>query len=125
MEARVRSALEHRGMAELTTIGRRSGRPRRVPVAFFNVDGRIYVSGRPGFPRGWMANLQANPRFTFGLRRPVTADLDAEARPITDLEERRRILPTFAEAWGYSLDRMVAGSPLIEVTFPESTAPEL
>lgn len=120
VDARVRAALERRGPVVMTTIGRRSGKPRSVPVVYFNVDGRVYVSGRPGFRRGWLANLRANPEFTFSLRGPVAADLPAVARPISDPEERRRVLPTFSEAWGYPLDRMVAGSPLIEVTFPEA-----
>ena len=120
MEADRRAALGSRGSVVMTTTGRRSGEPRSVPVAYFTIDGRVYVSGRPGFRRGWLANLRANPEFTFSLRGPMRADLPAVARPITDREERSRVLPTFAEAWGYPLDRMIAGSPLIEVTFPEA-----
>lgn len=120
MDPHVRAALGSRGAVVMTTTGRRTGQPRSVPVVYFNVDGRVYVSGRPGFPRSWLANLRANPRFTFSLRRPVAADLPAVARPVVDPEERRRVLPTFSAAWGYPLDRMLEGSPLIEVTFPEA-----
>jgi deazaflavin-dependent oxidoreductase (nitroreductase family) len=119
MDDRIRDALAQRGSVVMTTTGRRTGLPRRVQVAFFNVGGRVYISGRPGFPRGWLANLRANPEFTFSLRSPVAADLPARARAVTDPEERRQVLPTFAEAWGYPLERMVAGSPLVEVAFPE------
>jgi deazaflavin-dependent oxidoreductase (nitroreductase family) len=120
MDPGVRAALERPGRVVMTTTGRRSGEPRSVVVAFLPVDGHVYVSGRPGFPRSWMANLRANPRFTFSLRGTVAADLTAIARPIDDPEERRRVLPIFAAAWGYPLDRMLEGSPLIEVTFPEA-----
>jgi deazaflavin-dependent oxidoreductase (nitroreductase family) len=120
VDSGVRAALERPGRVVLTTTGRRSGEPRSVVVAFFAMDGHVYVSGRPGFPRSWMANLRADPHLTFSLRGPVAADLPALARPITDPEERRRVLPIFAAAWGYPLDRMIEGSPLIEVTFPGS-----
>lgn len=122
MDERVRAALSHGGTAAMTTTGRRTGLPRRVIVAFRTIGGRVYVSGRPGFPRGWMANLRAHPRFTFQLGGEVRADLAAEARPILEPDERRRVLSHFARGWGYDVERMVAGSPLIEVTFPEAEA---
>jgi deazaflavin-dependent oxidoreductase (nitroreductase family) len=107
-------------MVDITTTGRRSGRPRRVTVAFHSIDGRIYISGMPGFPRDWLANVHANPRITFHLIGPVRADLPAVARPITDPAERRPILEQVARNWRRTdLDRMVAGSPLIEVTIDE------
>jgi deazaflavin-dependent oxidoreductase (nitroreductase family) len=121
MDERVRAALSHGGTAAMTTTGRRTGRPRRVIVAFRNIGGRVYVSGRPGFPRSWMANLRAEPRFRFQLGADVRGDLAAEARPILEPDERRRILAHFARGWGYDVERMVAGSPLIEVTFPEAS----
>jgi deazaflavin-dependent oxidoreductase (nitroreductase family) len=122
MDEAVRTALDRGGTAAMTTTGRRTGRPRRVIVAFRNIGGRVYVSGRPGFPRSWMANLRAEPRFRFQLGAEVRADLAAEARPILEPEERRRVLAHFARGWGYDVERMVAGSPLIEVTFPEADA---
>jgi deazaflavin-dependent oxidoreductase (nitroreductase family) len=122
MDERVRAVLERGGTAAMTTTGRRSGQPRRVIVAFRNIGGSVYISGRPGFPRGWMANLRAQPRFTFQIGGEARAELAAKARPISDPDERRRILSHFARGWGYDVERMVAGSPLIEVTFPEAEA---
>lgn len=118
----VRSALDEGHTIDITTHGRRSGRPRRVEIVFHNIDGRIYISGRPGFPRSWMANLRANPQLTFHLKGPVDADLPAVARPITDLEERRRVLEPISRLWGYGLELMMTASPLIEVTFEEPLA---
>ena len=46
---------------DITTLGRCSGIPRRIEVWFHRVDGRWYLTGVPG-PRGWYANLRANPR---------------------------------------------------------------
>jgi F420H(2)-dependent quinone reductase len=114
----VRRALERGHRIDITTTGRRSGRPRRIELVFHNVDGRIYISGRPGWPRGWIANLRANPAMTFHLKGPIaTADLPATGRVILDREERSRVLVPIAAGWGYELGQMVESAPLVEVTF--------
>lgn len=110
------AALERGGIADLTTIGRRTGLPRRIEIAFHNVDGRILLSGRPGFPRGWVANIRANPNVVLHLKRGVQADLPATGRVITDRAERERLLPPIAAGWKMDLGIMVTGSPLVEVT---------
>ncbi len=110
-------ALRGGGLIDITTIGRKSGSPRRIELVFHNIGGRILLSGRPGWPRGWVANLRANPRMTFHLKGEVTADLPATARVITDRSERERLLPPIAAGWGYDLGHMVASAPLVEVTF--------
>lgn len=117
VEPAVAKTLERGETMDITTIGRRTGRPRRIELVYHNVDGHILISGRPGFPRSWIANLRANPRFTFHLKRSVTADLPATGRVITDRAERERLLPQIAETWRMSLPLMVASAPLVEVTF--------
>jgi deazaflavin-dependent oxidoreductase (nitroreductase family) len=117
MDDRVAQALQHGGVMDITTTGRRSGQPRRIELVFHNVDGRILISGRPGFPRSWVANLKANPRFTFHLKRGIQADLPATGRVITDREERERLLAPIASAWRINPAIMVRSSPLVEVTF--------
>ena len=51
----------------LTTVGRKSGRPRRVPVLFLRDGDRYWVMasnyGQQHHP-GWSANLLANPNAT-------------------------------------------------------------
>ena len=118
------AALEHGQTIDITTTGRRSGRPRRLEIVFHNIDGRIYISGTPSRRRrSWLANLEANPRFTFHLKGRVKADLPATARIIDDRAERRAVLPHVARAWGRTdLDAMVRYSPLIEVTFEDAAA---
>lgn len=113
----VRAALERGHTIDITTTGRRTGRPRRIEIVFHNVDGRIYVSGTPSRrKRSWIANLEANPRFTFHLKGRVKADLPATARVIDDEAERRAVLPHIARNWGRTdLEAMVRYSPLIEV----------
>src|SRR5688572_30184437 len=117
MEPQVARALERGEVMDITTIGRRSGQPRRIELVYHNVDGRILISGKPGFPRSWIANLRANPRFTFHLKHGVRADLPATARVITDQAEREQLLRPIAEGWRINLAVMVASAPLVEVTF--------
>jgi len=115
----VRAELEHGQLIDITTTGRHSGLPRRIELVFHNVDGRILISGRPGFPRGWIANLLADPNMTFHLKGNLAADLSARGRVITDRAERERLLPAIARRWRMDLGVMVRSAPLVEVTFPE------
>jgi deazaflavin-dependent oxidoreductase (nitroreductase family) len=116
LDPKISQALSRGGVIDITTVGRQSGKPRRIEIVYHNIDGRIYISGMPGFPRGWLANLAANPHFTFHLKRSLSADLPATARIITDEAERRAVLVHVARTWKRKdLDRMVIESPLIEV----------
>ena len=103
---------------DITTTGRASGEPRRLEIVFHNINGRIYISGQPRRERrSWLANLEADPNFIFHLKGRVKADLPARARIITEVAERREILPHVARAWRVrDVEPMVAFSPLIEVT---------
>ena len=118
----IEAALARGHTVDITTTGRRSGRPRRIEIVFHNIGGRIYISGIPSRnKRDWLANLEVHPDFTFHLKGRVTADLPAMARVITDEPERREVLPYVARAWGRNdLEVMVRYSPLIEVTFRHS-----
>ncbi len=119
MDDPIRSALSRGGVIDMTTTGRRTGQPRRIEIAFHPIDGGIWISGMPSpSRRGWIANLEADPRLTIHLKGPaVVADLPATARIVADPAERRRILERVAAVWGRTdLDTMVQTSPLIEVT---------
>jgi deazaflavin-dependent oxidoreductase (nitroreductase family) len=115
----IAAALARGHTIDITTTGRRSGKPRRIEIVFHNIDGRIYISGIPRREkRDWLLNLEADPRFTFHLKGRTQADLPATARVIDDDGERRQVLPHVARAWRRNdLDAMVRYSPLIEVTF--------
>jgi len=122
MDDTIRRALDRGHRIVITTIGRRTGTPRRIELVFHNLDGRIVISGIPfpGRTRAWIYNLEADPRITVHLKGPIAhADLDGTARVITDPEERRALLTGVARNWGRTdLDAMVEDSPLIEVTVP-------
>jgi deazaflavin-dependent oxidoreductase (nitroreductase family) len=115
----IRAALSRGGTIDITTTGRQSGVPRRIEIVFHRIDGRMWISGIPSpSKRAWLANLEADPHLTVHLKGPVAiADLAATARVVEDETERRQILDRVAQAWRRTdLDRMVAQSPLIEVT---------
>jgi hypothetical protein len=63
----IRRALAHDRTIDITTVGRTSGRPRRIETWFYRAGGRFFLSGSPG-KRDWHANLLANPAFTFTSR---------------------------------------------------------
>jgi len=121
---KVRQALSRSGVIDITTTGRKSREPRRIEIFFHRIDGRIYISGMPRpEPRKWLRNLEADPRFTFHLKRDAQADLPATARVISDESERRALLPAIAKAWKRNdLEEMVRYSPLIEVTLEANAA---
>ncbi|MEU6602948.1 nitroreductase family deazaflavin-dependent oxidoreductase [Streptomyces flaveolus] len=113
---------------DITTLGRRSGKPRRIEIWFHRVDGRWFITGIP-VPRGWYANVRANPRFTVHLKHGVRADLPATAVPV-DEQTRRRVLTAVLALQDQSgletrvtqrqqLDEWLAHSPLIEILFDD------
>jgi deazaflavin-dependent oxidoreductase (nitroreductase family) len=121
LPAHVQRALARPHRIDITTTGRQSGQPRRIELVFHVIDGRIIISGRPG-RRDWYANLVANPAMTFHLTGPVSADLPAMARPITEPTERRQVMEAVTRNWNAEdrFDTFYRHSPLIEVTFPET-----
>jgi deazaflavin-dependent oxidoreductase (nitroreductase family) len=106
-------ALRRNRTIDITTIGAKTGKPRRIEIWAWPDGDRLYLTGSPG-RRGWHANLLANPDFTIHLKRGEQADIPARAHPIVDRLARRaifeRLRPAHADAW-------TAGSPLVEVEF--------
>jgi deazaflavin-dependent oxidoreductase (nitroreductase family) len=119
LDERVQGALARGGVIDITTVGRQSGRPRRLEIVFHNIDGRIYISGIPSpTRRGWLANLETQPELTVHLKGAIRADLPARARIIDDEAERRQVLESVARNWKRKdVETMVRQSPLIEVVF--------
>ncbi len=122
-----RSSTARERTVDITTTGRRSGRPRRIETWLYRAEGRNYLSGLPG-PRGWLVNLVAEPRFTLHLKHGVRADLPAVARIVTDEEERRRIFTGFVADLNQPgnparidqptrIKDWMRGSPLVEIVF--------
>jgi deazaflavin-dependent oxidoreductase (nitroreductase family) len=121
MDNRVRNALDHSQVIDITTIGRRTGRPRRIEIFLHNLGGRLVISGmpRPGRTRAWIHNITADPAVVLHLKSAnlAVADVPATARVITDPAERRELIRAVARAWRRTdVDEMVQHSPLIELT---------
>lgn len=97
---RIRSAIEitpaagtRERIVDITTVGRRTGRLRRIEIFFYRAGGHVYLcSGAGGGATDWHANLLAHPDFTFHLKHGIRADLAARATPVTDPAERRAVL---------------------------------
>lgn len=114
----VQQALTTDQVIDITTIGRKSGQPRRIEIWFHNLDGRLYITGTPGRPRDWLANLLAQPAFTFHLKASTQADLPARAIPIVEEGERRAVLSAILQKLGRTeedVEHWVTESPLVEV----------
>ena len=98
------SALATDQVIDITTTGRQTGQPRRIEIWFHRLDDQYYITGTPGRPRSWYANLVSHPQFTFHLKESATADLPATARPITDPAEREKVLDRIlASLYGLNL----------------------
>ena len=122
MNDEIRQALAKDRVIDMTTTGRMSGQSRRKETWFHNIDGQVYLTGTPG-KRDWYANMVAHPAFTFHLKESVRADLPAQARPVTEPEERQRVLARILSNIGRpasDLPAWVAGSPLVAVTFDDA-----
>ncbi|GAA2692195.1 hypothetical protein Apa02nite_034480 [Actinoplanes palleronii] len=113
MTDEVREALDQQQTVDITTIGRRSGQPRRIETWRYLAGGRYWLTGSPG-SRDWYANLLAHPAFTLHL---TGRDVAARARPVTDPEERARVFGEIVPglSWAGSLESWLEGSPLVEI----------
>ncbi len=120
MDLKIQEALERDTTIDITTRGRKTGQERRIEIWFTRAKERIFITGTPG-KRDWYANLQADPNFTFHLKESLQADLPARARPILDLDTRRRILSGPEFSWYHrnsaSREDFIQRAPLVEVDF--------
>ena len=108
------------GTCDVNTVGRRSGRTRRVEIWYVVIDGRLVLTGTPG-TRHWLANLRNHPGAVLHLREP-SADHAVTPEEVTDSVARRRIAeqawrlqPWYAEQ-PYSIDDWVERSPMVVLT---------
>lgn len=115
---------------EITTIGARSGLPRRIEIWFYRVDDTNYLSGMPSPAPDWFRNLEANPRFTFHLKHGVQANLKATAYPVVDEAERWRVFTSIVAdlnqpanpgsiAQPTDVDAWLQGSVLVRIAFDD------
>jgi hypothetical protein len=112
---------------DITTIGARSGKTRRIEIWFHRIHGRWYLSSTPA-RRDWYSNLLAHPEFVFHLKHGVRADLPATAVPVTDPAQKRPIFDYIVDDFNQphnpaivrqpqDVEDWMAGSPLVEIVF--------
>ncbi|MBI5031344.1 MAG: nitroreductase family deazaflavin-dependent oxidoreductase [Chloroflexi bacterium] len=68
----------------LTTIGRKSGKPRVTPLQYEEMDGKIYLGAARGQKADWFRNIQANPHVQVRVQSHKFSGL---AEPITDSKQ--------------------------------------
>jgi deazaflavin-dependent oxidoreductase (nitroreductase family) len=117
MDEPVQHALAQGGVIDITTRGRHTGQPRRIEIRFHNIEGQVYITGRPPRRRDWYANLLAHPEFTFHLKESIQADLPARATPILEQARRRAIITAIHQKRSVyqDIEAWVEHSPLVAV----------
>ena len=88
--------------ATLTTTGRKTGKPRSVPLyAFEDGDGLVIVGSWAGGPKdpAWVGNLRSEPRATVRVGKVERAVLAREVRVPSD--ERDRLWTVVTQGFRY------------------------
>ena len=119
LSSEIQTAMVRDMTIDITTIGRKSGEPRRIEIWFLNVDGSIYITGSTG-PRDWYGNLLANPVVTFHLKESTRADLAASATVVDDEGERQQVFTAATAKWYRDqepLERLIAEAPMVRIHF--------
>ena len=81
---------------ELTTIGRKSGKPHTTPIWFVYDQGRLYLQAGKGGKTDWYLNLKKNPQMTLKIG---TVTLSGKAKFIADPKETERLHGLFASKY--------------------------
>ena len=76
-------------VADLTTIGRKSGKPRTVELRFLYFNGNFYATSSKVECKHWCQNMIKNPAVEINAK---GEQLPCTARQITDDDLRKRIL---------------------------------
>ena len=108
------SELARQRTVNLTTVGRKSGKPSTVEIWWFEFEDRLVVTGTPG-PRDWLANIRSNPKVVIDHR---SGELAGSATEIEDAEFRRRFFKSNEPRWyrgQAQLDALVADAPMVEL----------
>jgi deazaflavin-dependent oxidoreductase (nitroreductase family) len=116
VDERVEEALGRGRTVDVTTYGRRTGRPQRIEIWTWITDGRVFLTGSPG-RRDWYANLKANPELVVHVKRGAPLDLPARARPVEVPGERREVFERLLSRTRYDFDAWLERSPLAELEF--------
>lgn len=116
----IRTLLKIDEVVDITTTGRKSGEARRIEIRLHVLDGKLYLTGRPGMPRSWYANMMANPDVTVHLKQSLVRDVPSTASAVKDADERRRVFARMLELESrmshVDPESWAATAPLVELT---------
>ena len=115
----IRHLITKDEVVDITTIGRKTGDARRIEIRLHALDRRFYITGRPGRPRSWYANMLASPAFTLHLKQSLVRDVPCKAVPITEDKTRRHLFQMMLAQEGSMahlvVDEWTPVAPLVEV----------
>ncbi|HEX6348952.1 MAG TPA: nitroreductase family deazaflavin-dependent oxidoreductase [Candidatus Dormibacteraeota bacterium] len=94
---------------ELTTYGRKTGKPHRTTIWVWGDGRRLFIRSGAGMGRDWPQNLLANGRALLHL-----GDLEVPVAPrhVTDFAEARALHPLVARKYGEAARRSIGDGPL-------------
>jgi deazaflavin-dependent oxidoreductase (nitroreductase family) len=112
---------------EITTIGRKSGKPHTKPIWFVYDQGHLYLQAGQEGKTDWYQNLKKNPQITLKIG---TLTFTGKAQFIDDPQETERIHNLFRQKYLRARLAGVVGSSIghgraVEVIFAEAASPSL
>ncbi len=117
--ADVLTAAAHEREVQLTTYGRKTGKPRRVTIWIGTEGKRVYIRSGQGMRRQWPQNLLAKGE---GVVRLGKTDVKVKPRLLTDPAEARAVSGLYRNKYGAFVRPSKPGEPL---TLGEQTTFEL
>ena len=105
MDPEVQQAMELGGIADITTIGRKSGLDRKIEIYFHHFDGAYYLLGQPT-KKDWLLNIKANPQFTLHVKRGITGDVAVIGETDVDADLKRDVIVRArVDNWGHPREK--------------------
>ena len=92
----------------LTTIGRKSGKPRKVAIWIVTDGQRLFVRSGQGFRRDWPKNLMKRGEATLQVG---GQSIKVEPRHVTDTEEARAVSQLVRNKYGFMVRASRPGEP--------------
>jgi deazaflavin-dependent oxidoreductase (nitroreductase family) len=80
------STLLHEKVLYLTTIGRKTGKPRTIEIWFVIYQRRLYLLAEHGLKAQWVRNIQANSKVTMQIE---SHRFRARGRILDDARDRQ------------------------------------
>ncbi len=117
--AEVLEAAAREREVQLTTLGRKTGKPRRVTIWIGTDGNRLFIRSGEGMRRHWPQNLLAKGE---GVVRLGKSEVKVKPRLVTDQAEARAVSGLYRSKYGQFVRPSKPGEPL---TLGEQTTFEL